>query len=112
MALRVRRSGPKRDVLTAEQVGTAARTFGVLADPTRLRILHELTSGERSVGRLAQTIGISPSATSHQLSKLRDLGLVRARREGASIQYELANEHVNTFFKEALYHADHIVKGH
>ena len=98
-------------MLTADQVGAAARTFGVLADPTRLRILHELTTGERAVGQLARSIGISPSATSHQLSKLRDLGLVRARRDGPSIHYELANEHVTSFFKEALYHADHIVKG-
>lgn len=89
----------------------AARIFRVLADPTRVRIIHELLSGERTVGSLVTAAGSSQSAISHQLAKLRDLGLVRTRRAGASIHYSLASEHVANFFREALYHADHEVTG-
>jgi DNA-binding transcriptional ArsR family regulator len=110
MPVRAKRA-PARNVLTREQAETAARMFDVLADPTRLRIIHELLGGERTVTALAAKAGISQSATSHQLAKLRDLGLVVTRREGAAIHYTVASEHVASFFREALYHADHLVSG-
>lgn len=103
--------GRPAERLTREQVLVAARMFDVLADPTRLRIIHELLAGERTVGALSKAAGITQSATSHQLAKLRDLDMVSTRRDGPTIYYAIASDHVRTFFKEALYHADHAVSG-
>jgi ArsR family transcriptional regulator len=107
----VRKRSQVRDVLSRQQVEMAARMFNVLADPTRLRIIHELLGGERTVTALARSAGITQSAASHQLAKLRDLDMVTTRREGPAVHYGLATEHVETFFREALYHADHAVSG-
>jgi DNA-binding transcriptional ArsR family regulator len=101
----------KTDVLTDAQVLIASGTFQVLADPTRLRIVHELLSGPRSVGAMATACGVSASAISHQLQRLRDLRLVSYTRRGTTLFYELIDEHVGSFCREALYHADHVVTG-
>ena len=101
----------KADVLTDAQVLVASGTFQVLADPTRLRLIHELLSGAKSVGALAKACGVSASAVSHQLQRLRDLRLVTFTRDGNTLSYELTDEHVGRFCREALYHADHVVAG-
>lgn len=82
--------------------------MGALASPTRIRVLFALLeSGELSAGELAKAVRMSPSATSHQLRILRDLGLVRRRREGRRVLYELADDHLGVLLKESLYHVDH-----
>ncbi len=98
-------------VLTDAQVLIASGTFQVLSDPTRLRIVHELLSGPKSVGMLATACGVSASAISHQLQRLRDQRLVAFTRKGTTLSYELTDEHVGRFCREALYHADHVVGG-
>lgn len=100
-----------RAVLTDAQVQTASATFRTLADPTRLRLVHALVEGAASVGALALACRVSPSAMSHQLQRLRDQGLVTYTREGTTLRYELLDEHVASFCREALYHADHVVSG-
>ena len=101
----------KADVLTDAQVEIATGTFRILADPTRLRLVHELLKGPRSVGALAAACGVSASAISHQLQRLRDLHLVSFAREGSTLHYSLTDEHIGSFCREALYHADHVVTG-
>jgi len=101
----------KADALTDAQVLVASGTFQVLADPTRLRIIHQLLSGAKSVGALASACDVSASAVSHQLQRLRDLRLVSFTREGRTLFYEFTDEHVASFCREALYHADHVVTG-
>jgi DNA-binding transcriptional ArsR family regulator len=98
-------------VLTDAQVDTASATFRALADPTRLRLVHTLLAGPQSVGALALACGVSPSAMSHQLQRLRDQGLVAYTRNGTTLRYELLDEHVASFCREALFHADHVVSG-
>ena len=100
-----------RDVLTNAQVQVASATFRTLADPTRLRLLYALVVGPASVNALALTCGVSPSAMSHQLQRLRDQGLVSYTRDGAVLRYELLNSHVANLCREALYLADHLVSG-
>lgn len=85
-----------------------AGLMGALASTTRLRALFALLeSGELSAGELAKAVGMRPSATSHQLRVLRDLGLVRRRREGRRCFYSLADDHLGVLLREALYHVDH-----
>ena len=84
-----------------------AALFGALADPTRVRLVAALERAELCVGDLAATVGLSNSATSHQLRLLRTLGLVRTRREGRTIYYALDDEHVRTLYRQALDHVGH-----
>lgn len=81
--------------------------FSALGDPTRLRIVAALATQELCVCDLAATLGMSQSATSHQLRILRDLALVRFRREGRRIYYQLDDEHVTTLYSQALDHMRH-----
>ena len=86
-----------------------AALMGALASTTRIRALFALLEvSELSAGDLAKAVGMSASATSHQLRVLRDLGLVKRRREGQRIYYALADDHLGVLLKESLYHVDHV----
>lgn len=86
-----------------------AALMGALSSPTRIRALFALLEfGEMRAGELAKAVGMSASATSHQLRVLRDLGLVRRRREGRMSLYSLADDHLGVLLKESLYHVDHV----
>jgi ArsR family transcriptional regulator, lead/cadmium/zinc/bismuth-responsive transcriptional repressor len=71
------------------QVARLSRTFRALGDPTRSRVVYALSLGELCVSDLAHALGGSLSATSHQLRILRDLEIVRVRRQGRSQLYAL-----------------------
>jgi len=79
--------------------------FSALADATRFRILDALAHGELCVCDLADIVGVSQSATSHQLRLLRDRGLVAYRRDGQRAVYRLGDEHVRTLIGVGLEHA-------
>jgi len=81
-----------------------AETFRALGDPTRVRIVQILASGERTVNGLADLLEVSPSAVSHQLRVLRQMRLVRVRRSGREAHYELDDPHIDHLLKEALLH--------
>jgi DNA-binding transcriptional ArsR family regulator len=84
-----------------------AETFRALSDPTRVRIVSLLTEAELCVYDLAAALGMSQSAVSHQLRSLRDLRLVRWRREGRQIFYTLDDDHVADLFRRGLEHVAH-----
>jgi DNA-binding transcriptional ArsR family regulator len=71
------------------QVARLSRTFRALGDPTRSKLVYALSLAELCVGDLAQALNASPSAISHQLRILRDLDIVRVRRDGRSQLYAL-----------------------
>ncbi len=81
-----------------------ADLFKVFADTTRVKILYALMESELSVGDLADIVGASQSATSHQLRILKQAHLVKFRRDGKSVIYSLADEHVNTILDQGLTH--------
>jgi DNA-binding transcriptional ArsR family regulator len=96
-----------RGALIAEpSVLSLAETFRVLGDPTRVRLLDALSHGELCVCDLATLLGLSESATSHQLRLLRTLRLVRARRAGRMVFYALDDRHIVTLFKQGLRHVE------
>lgn len=84
-----------------------ADTFRALSDPTRVRIVSLLVGAELCVCDLAAALSMSQSAISHQLRTLRDLRLVRRRREGRQIFYTLDDEHVADLFRLSLDHVAH-----
>lgn len=91
--------------LPSEQVITAvAENFKALADPTRLKILVLLYAGERGVGDLANNLDVSQSAVSHQLRLLRSLDIVRYRREGREVYYDLADDHIRDILTRSFEH--------
>jgi len=84
-----------------------AETFKALGDPTRVRIVSALCAGERCVNDLAILLEMSASAVSHQLRVLRNLHLVRARKEGRNVYYALDDDHVVRLVSQALDHVRH-----
>jgi ArsR family transcriptional regulator, lead/cadmium/zinc/bismuth-responsive transcriptional repressor len=84
-----------------------ARTFQALSDPTRVRLISALTRAELCVCDLAAVLGMSQSAVSHQLRTLRNLRLVKSRREGREIFYTLDDEHIRELFELGLQHIQH-----
>ena len=86
-------------------------TFQALADPTRARILYALIHRPMCVHDLALLVGVSASGVSHQLRLLRDRRLVKPRRDGNTIYYQVDDHHVAVLFQEADYHVDHVRQG-
>jgi DNA-binding transcriptional ArsR family regulator len=84
-----------------------AEMFRALSDPTRVRIVSLLSEAELCVCDLAAALDMSQSAVSHQLRTLRDLQLVRWRREGRQVFYALDDEHVADLFQRGLDHVTH-----
>ena len=94
-----------------QQVDAAVGALTMAAEPSRLRILWALSDGELDVATLASIAGISATATSQHLAKLRLAGLVVARRDGRRVLYSARGAHVRRLITEALFHADHQVSG-
>lgn len=87
-------------------VETLAETFRALGDPTRLRIAVTLSDREMSVTDLAGRLDMSQSAVSHSLRALRELRLVRVRREGRTAYYALDDDHVVRLLDQGLRHVE------
>jgi ArsR family transcriptional regulator len=85
-------------------VQALADTFRILGDPTRIRIVDALAEGELCVCDIAEHVGISESAVSHQLRLMRGMRIVRGRREGRCVYYTLDDQHVLDLFQQGLRH--------
>ncbi len=81
-----------------------ADLFQVLASPTRLRIVDALAHRELCVCDLAVVVGVSPSAVSHHLRQLRQMRIVRFRKEGRMAYYRLDDHHISGLMQAALEH--------
>lgn len=92
-----------RPLLSPVQTGGLAAVFRVLANPTRIRLLHALVrADELPVGQLAAAVTMKPQAVSNQLQRLADLGIVASRREGNSICYRLVDLCVRSLLEQGL----------
>lgn len=94
----------RQRLMASNAVEALAETFRILGDPTRVRILDVLASGELCVCDIAELVGMSESAVSHQLRLLRDMRLVRPRRAGRQVYYTLDDQHIMALFQQALKH--------
>jgi DNA-binding transcriptional ArsR family regulator len=94
----------KAALLSDGAASSLADTFRVLGDVTRVRILDALSRTELCVGDIAELLGLSESAVSHQLRLLRDQRLVRPRRAGQMIFYTLDDHHIVKLFAQGLEH--------
>ncbi|MCM8765481.1 MAG: metalloregulator ArsR/SmtB family transcription factor [Candidatus Omnitrophica bacterium] len=89
-----------------EVIGKLSQTFKVLGDPTRTKIIFALSQEELCVGDIATLLKISQSAISHQLRVLRDMNLVKYRKDGRVAYYSLDDEHIKKLFAEGLKHVE------
>lgn len=95
---------PRDRRLADASAAALAETFKVLGDVTRVRILDALAREEVPVCDLAEMLGVSQSAVSHQLRLLRQARLVRSRRDGQHIYYALDDDHILKLFEQGLEH--------
>lgn len=94
----------KKSMLSDNEVNSLSETFSVLADPTRTKIIYALSREELCVCDIANILGISISAVSHQLRVLRNMRLVKFRKEAKMVYYSLDDKHINRLFNEGLKH--------
>src|ERR1700754_3167520 len=101
----------KADLLNPASVEALAETFKALGDSTRIRILDAVYRSELCVGDIAELLGLSESAVSHQLRLLRGMRLVRPRRAGQQIFYSLDDQHIVRLFAQGLEHIEERTQG-
>ncbi len=81
-----------------------ADLFKVFADTTRIKILYSLMASDLSVNQIAEVIGATQSAVSHQLRVLKQAQLVKFQRDGKSVIYSLSDDHVYTMLAQGMTH--------
>ena len=94
-------------VLEDDTAQLAADVFKALGDPTRLKIITLLLDHEVCVHTISDVLNVSQSAISHQLRVMRQLRLVRFRKEGRHVYYRLDDEHIHDLIKGTLDHINH-----
>ena len=87
-----------------EQLQNLAKFFRVFGDSTRIRILYALSQSELCVCDIASLLGMGQSAISHQLRILKQMRLVKFRRDGKSVLYSLADSHIETILDQGMEH--------
>jgi len=103
---------PKRVALVRKRlksektIQSLAETFRVLGDPTRVKIIFALSQQELCVCDLANLLGATRSAVSHQLRILRGMRLVKYRKDGRMVYYSLDDAHIKNLFDEGLRHVE------
>lgn len=90
-----------------EQVDLAVEVFRMLADATRIKLLHQMLTAERSVNELADAVGKAQAGVSQHLAKLRMARLVHSRRQGNQVFYRIESDHVRQLVEDALFNAEH-----
>ena len=94
----------KAEAIPDQELDRLALTYKILGDPTRLKIVMALLVGEMCVCDLAAFIGLSESAVSHQLRRLKDLALIKQRRDGQILYCSLDDSHVADLLRIGLEH--------
>ena len=86
------------------RLGRLADLFRIFGDPTRIKILYALSESELCVCAIAELLGMTQSAISHQLRTLKNAALVGNRREGKTVFYFLLDDHVRTIIAQGFEH--------
>ncbi|MEL7563470.1 MAG: metalloregulator ArsR/SmtB family transcription factor [Dehalobacterium sp.] len=97
----------KDKALSANETLGLSEIFKALGDPTRIKILYALSQEELCVCDLVEVLEMTQSAVSHQLRALRNLRLVKYRKEGKMVYYSLDDDHIINLFLQGLDHIRH-----
>jgi len=98
----IKESLPKEEILF-----DLADFFKVFGDSTRIKIIYLLLKSEMCVCDIAEILSMSQSAISHQLRTLRDAKLVKYRKEGKTVFYSLADDHLKNVIEQGYSHVTH-----
>ncbi len=96
----------KAEAIAQNDLERLASTYKIMGDPTRLKIIMALRGGEMCVCDIAAFLGLSESAVSHQLRRLRESSLVRSRRDGQILYYSLDDDHVLDLVTVGMQHIE------
>lgn len=96
----------KAEAIAENDLERLALTYKIMGDPTRLKIILALRGGEMCVCDIAAYLGLSESAVSHQLRRLREFSLVCSRRDGQVLYYSLDDDHVLDLVTVGLHHIE------
>ena len=99
----------RQDLPTDELLCDLSDLFKIFGDTTRIKILYALLESEMCVCAIADLLGMTQSAISHQLRILKDADLVGKRREGKTIFYFLSDDHVRTIVAQGF---EHLIEEH
>lgn len=102
--------GVKSEMIDDECILDMADFFRALSDSTRVKIINALYCHEMCVCDISVLLNMTKSAISHQLKNLKDLNLIKARRQGKEVYYSLADRHVKVVFEITLEHVEEKVK--
>ena len=94
----------KGDILEEEKLLLIADFYKALSDSTRIKIVNLLSSNELCVCDIAVILNMTKSAVSHQLKNLREMNLIKSRKQGKEVWYALADNHVSEVFEISLQH--------
>ena len=94
----------REHLLASPLADKVAGVFWSLADPTRIKIIHALSLSELCNADIAELVGLTESAVSHQMRELRQQNIVRAQRHGRMVFYQLNDTHVRHVFEDMLRH--------
>ena len=96
---------PKTEILH-----NLADFFKIMGDATRCKLLFALLQNEMCVCDLANVLSMTKSSISHQLSKMKDVGLVKSRKQGKTVYYSLDDDHISEIFEVGLEHINHKIE--
>jgi Predicted transcriptional regulators len=94
----------KQNIPNDDDLEAMVNIFKAFGDMTRVKIILALAETPLSVGEIADTLDMSQSSISHQLSILKQLNLVSNARRGRNIHYRLSDQHIITIFKQTKEH--------
>lgn len=92
------------------EIAALSNFFKVLGDPTRVKMMYVMSQGEVCVQNIAQALGMTKSAISHQLRGLKERKIVKCRRDGKNVYYSIDDEHVRQVINIAMAHIMHTNK--
>ncbi len=96
----------KNNIIKEQNLLTMAEFYKALADSTRIKIIGVLFDNELCVNAIAQLLGMTKSAISHQLRYLREKNIVSNKKDGKEVLYSLADEHIKQIFAISLSHME------
>jgi len=99
--------GEHQRMVSEDQASDLAELFKALGDPTRIKIISALIDRELCVHDLTVLLQMGQSAVSHQLRYLRNLRIVKRRKEGKTVYYSLDDDHIEQIFSQTLKHLEH-----
>lgn len=97
----------KEKTISQELAADLAEVFKTLGDPTRVKIIYALLQEELCVHDIAVVLNMGQSAISHQLRYLRNMRIVKRRKEGKTVFYSLDDSHIEQIFVQTLQHVKH-----